>query len=137
MLFMGEEWNSQQSFPFFCDFHGELAEAVRGETPGVCALPAIQDPLQRERIPDPQVAATFESARLDWAALDSDQHWQWLDGYREILQIRAREIVPRIARIAPGARYTVLGPLAVRQGTKPSRTQKPTWRRGTSKPLLA
>ena len=100
-------------------------------------FPQFQDPLQRERIPDPQVAATFESARIDWAALDSDQHWQWLDGYREILQIRAREIVPRIARIAPGARYTVLGPLAVRQGTKPSRTQKPTWRRGTSKPLLA
>ena len=29
MLFMGEEWGSTAPFPFFCDFDGELAEAVR------------------------------------------------------------------------------------------------------------
>ena len=29
MLFMGEEWGSKAPFPFFCDFEGELAEAVR------------------------------------------------------------------------------------------------------------
>ena len=29
MLFMGEEWGSKAPFPFFCDFKGELADAVR------------------------------------------------------------------------------------------------------------
>ncbi|MGA7998746.1 MAG: malto-oligosyltrehalose trehalohydrolase, partial [Bradyrhizobium sp.] len=29
MLFMGEEWGSTRPFPFFCDFQGDLAEAVR------------------------------------------------------------------------------------------------------------
>ena len=29
LLFMGEEWGSKRPFPFFCDFSGELADAVR------------------------------------------------------------------------------------------------------------
>ena len=29
MLFMGEEWGSKTPFPFFCDFQGDLADAVR------------------------------------------------------------------------------------------------------------
>ncbi len=29
LMFMGEEWGSTQPFPFFCDFQGDLAEAVR------------------------------------------------------------------------------------------------------------
>ena len=29
MLFMGEEWGSKTPFPFFCDFKGDLADAVR------------------------------------------------------------------------------------------------------------
>ena len=29
MLFMGEEWGSKAPFPFFCDFEGDLADAVR------------------------------------------------------------------------------------------------------------
>src|SRR5262249_128090 len=29
LMFMGEEWGSIRPFPFFCDFRGELAQAVR------------------------------------------------------------------------------------------------------------
>ena len=29
LLFMGDEWGATQPFPFFCDFQGDLAEAVR------------------------------------------------------------------------------------------------------------
>src|SRR5258707_50815 len=29
LMFMGEEWGSTTPFPFFCDFHGALADAVR------------------------------------------------------------------------------------------------------------
>ena len=29
LMFMGDEWGAREPFPFFCDFKGELAEAVR------------------------------------------------------------------------------------------------------------
>ena len=29
LMFMGDEWGAREPFPFFCDFTGELAEAVR------------------------------------------------------------------------------------------------------------
>ena len=45
MLFMGEEWGAEQPFLFFCDFQGELAEAVReGPARGILALSGIRRP---------------------------------------------------------------------------------------------
>ena len=29
LMFMGDEWGTRQPFPFFCDFKGDLANAVR------------------------------------------------------------------------------------------------------------
>ena len=29
LMFMGDEWGAREPFPFFCDFKGDLAEAVR------------------------------------------------------------------------------------------------------------
>ena len=29
LMFMGDEWGARRPFPFFCDFQGELADAVR------------------------------------------------------------------------------------------------------------
>src|ERR1700682_1557215 len=63
MLFMGEEWGSRAPFPFFCDFEGELADAVRGgrrkEFAGAYAK-------YGDGIPDPLDPSTFQSAILDW-----------------------------------------------------------------------
>lgn len=73
MLFMGEEWAADQPFPFFCDFGPDLAAAVRnGRREEFSRFPEFQDPAQRERIPDPIAEATFQSAKLDWGALDRD-----------------------------------------------------------------
>ncbi len=45
MLYMGEEWASEQPFPFFCDFQGDLAEAVReGRRKEFAAFPEFADP---------------------------------------------------------------------------------------------
>ena len=42
MLFMGEEWSAAEPFPFFCDFEGELAEAVRqGRRKGIRPVPRV------------------------------------------------------------------------------------------------
>ena len=35
LLFMGDEWGAREPFPFFCDFKGELADAVRKAAAGV------------------------------------------------------------------------------------------------------
>ena len=65
MLFMGEEWGSTQAFPFFCDFGGELAEAVRRGRKAEFA--AAYSGLCERALPDPVAERTFRSAMLDWS----------------------------------------------------------------------
>jgi len=94
MLFMGEEWGSKAPFPFFCDFHGELADAVRQgrrrEFAGAYAK-------YGDEVPDPLSAATFRSAVPDWGARDQPAGRQRLALVRDLLAIRRREIMPRLA----------------------------------------
>jgi malto-oligosyltrehalose trehalohydrolase len=99
MLFMGEEWGSQAPFPFFCDFHGDLAEAVRSgrrkEFAGAYAK-------YGDEIPDPLMVSTLQSAVPDWASLDAEPGRKRLALVRELLAIRKREITPRLAGSAFG-----------------------------------
>lgn len=94
MLFMGEEWGATSPFPFFCDFHGELAEAVRQgrrrEFAGAYAK-------YGDEIPDPLEPSTAQSAMLDWTAADAGPGRERLQLVRELLAIRRREITPRLA----------------------------------------
>ena len=94
MLFMGEEWGSKAPFPFFCDFHGDLAEAVRNgrrkEFAGAYAR-------YGDEIPDPLDPSTAQSAVLDWNARDTEPGRKRLALVRELLAIRHREIAPRLA----------------------------------------
>jgi 1,4-alpha-glucan branching enzyme len=96
---MGEEWGSTRPFPFFCDFHGDLAEAVRNgrqkEFAGAYAK-------YRDEVPDPLDGSTFRSAVLDWDALGEAAGRKRLVLVRELLAIRRREIVPRLAGAAFG-----------------------------------
>ena len=114
MLFMGEEWNTAQPFLFFCDFHGELAEAVRkGRREEFAKFPEFQDEKLRARIPDPQAQTTFEASKLDWSALDQEPHTQWLAWHKQLLTVRRERIVPLLPRITSGGNYRVIGPGAV------------------------
>src|SRR4030095_15267714 len=65
LLFMGEEWGSSQPFPFFCDFPGALADAVRKgrREEFKSAYAELGD-----EVPDPLEEAIFRSAVLDWDA---------------------------------------------------------------------
>jgi 1,4-alpha-glucan branching enzyme len=102
LLFMGEEWASKKPFPFFCDFHDELADKVReGRRREFARFPEFQDPKARERIPDPNDPATFAMAVLDWSEGQTAEGRQWLAFYRELLRLRHVEIAPRLADI-PG-----------------------------------
>jgi malto-oligosyltrehalose trehalohydrolase len=115
MLFMGEEWNAAAPFPFFCDFPGELGEAVRkGRREEFAAFPEFKDPAKRDAIPDPVAERTFLSAKLDWDETSREPHAAWLAWYRRILAVRAAEIAPRLEGIARGGRYEILAESAVR-----------------------
>jgi len=111
LLFMGEEWGTRMPFPFFCDFGPELAAAVtRGRREEFARFPAFSDPAVRERIPDPNDPATFQSAVLDWGNTGSAECEAWLGYVRELLGLRQREIVPRLADMPGGAgRYQLFG----------------------------
>jgi len=115
MLFMGEEWASRQPFPFFCDFHGTLAQAVRdGRRAEFAKFPQFQDPNQCNQIPDPQSPATFASAKLNWAERDRSPHREWHLWYQKLIETRRSHIVPRLAKLGiHRGRFTRLGPSAI------------------------
>jgi Domain of unknown function (DUF3459) len=81
MLFMGEEWNASQPFPFFCDFGPELAEAVRKGR-------RAEFPEHSGNIPDPLACETFLSAKLHWEDRAAPEHAAWLAWYERILKVR-------------------------------------------------
>jgi 1,4-alpha-glucan branching enzyme/maltooligosyltrehalose trehalohydrolase len=116
MLFMGEEWGSRVPFPFFCDFHGDLAEAVRKgrrrEFAGAYAK-------YGDDIPDPLSDAAFQSAILDWDTRATAVGTARLGMVKRLLAIRRREIVPRLA----GSRFGY----ASAQANRPLRAN---WRLG-------
>jgi maltooligosyltrehalose trehalohydrolase len=115
MLFMGEEWNATQPFPFFCDYGGDLADAVRtGRYAEFSHLPEFQDVSSRHTIPDPLRSSTFESAVLRWEDCEKSGHREWLRWYRHILAVRRVAILPLMKRLTGGeACYLVRGAQAV------------------------
>jgi maltooligosyltrehalose trehalohydrolase len=103
LIFMGEEWSCRQPFLFFCNFEGELAEAVRnGRREEFARFAAFQDPQARSRIPDPLADSTFRQSVLDWSKRDAIT----IAHYKKLLLLRARAIAPR--KFGPG-KYRMLG----------------------------
>src|SRR5262249_49265572 len=103
MLFMGEEWDAREPFPYFCDFEPELAAKVReGRRHEFARFAKFRDALGLERIPDPTDESTYASARLDWMRLKVPEHASMLDHHRRLLAIRHRDITPLIPKIRSG-----------------------------------
>ena len=85
-------------FLFFCDFKGELAEAVRkGRRENSHASPSSPTAEQAAKIPDPWPKSTFLASKLDWS--EQRRRRRICAYYRELLKSRRREIVP-LLRIA-------------------------------------
>ena len=111
MLFMGEEWGAAQPFLFFCDYHGELAEAVRkGRREEFSRFPEFADPERVAKIPDPAAEATFLASKLDWSRVDT----RHLAYYRELIKTRREYVRPLLPYIRHGGEALVLGEQAVR-----------------------
>jgi malto-oligosyltrehalose trehalohydrolase len=98
MLFQGEEFASKAPFLYFCDFHGELAKAVReGRRKEFSAFARFSDPAARERIPDPNADATFHASKVNWGEATLAEHAAALEHHRALLAIRKRDIVPHLS----------------------------------------
>ncbi len=94
MLFMGEEIGCRQPFLFFTSYTGDLAEAVRtGRRREFARFREFADETAQQRIPDPNHPDTF-TASMPAESPDSDS---WRAFYRELLDLRHRQIVPRLA----------------------------------------
>ncbi len=91
LLFMGEEWGATEPFPFFCDFKGELADAIRQGRKREFAEAYARHGVE---IPDPLAKATRDAAVLDWKAIDQPAHAKRLVLTRDLLSVRRKSIVP-------------------------------------------
>lgn len=100
MLFMGEEWDARQPFPYFCDFNEELNAIVRkGRREELSRLPGFGDGDSAADAPDPTKRETFLSAKLDWQDATSGEGAERLAYYRDLLAVRHKEIIPRLENI--------------------------------------
>ncbi len=94
LIFMGDETGARSPFLFFTDFHDSLADAVReGRRAEFARFPAFAEAEARAKIPDPNDPATFERSRPE----PGPDAAEWMQLYRNLLALRAREIVPRLA----------------------------------------
>jgi malto-oligosyltrehalose trehalohydrolase len=100
LLFMGDEWGSVQPFPFFCDFKGDLANAVREGRKREFAEAYADDDVE---VPDPLAGATMQSAKLDWATTQSHQGKERLALTTALMRARQEHVVPLLRNLIPGA----------------------------------
>ncbi len=115
MIFMGEEWRASTPFPYFCDFHGDLADKVRqGRRDEFKKFPEFQDPANRDRIPDPLAESTFLSAKLRWEEVGNPENAECLGRHRDLIAVRQREIAPLLYGALDNAgTFEIVGPGAV------------------------
>jgi malto-oligosyltrehalose trehalohydrolase len=108
MIFMGEEWNARQAFPFFSDVGEHLAEAIRESR--IAELNSIPHTEDAGMPPDPMSEETFNAAKLAWEDQEKPGCSAMLSLFRDLLRIRHQEIVPRLAGLGGNSgRYKLLG----------------------------
>ncbi|MBV8627140.1 MAG: DUF3459 domain-containing protein, partial [Paraburkholderia sp.] len=107
LLFMEEEYGSDQPFLFFTDYSGDLAEAVReGRRREFARFSAFSDESRRAHIPDPNDARTFAASSPPSllaanSAPDSGERLEWMHFYKSALAVRGKLITPRLAHSKP------------------------------------
>src|SRR5436309_7298424 len=96
MMFMGEEWGSEQPFLFFSDVDPALAENIRQSRIREFSESAPAGTLD---IPDPMAEESFLRSKLDWHERDRPERAEYLAFYRRLLEIRRTEIVPLLVGV--------------------------------------
>lgn len=98
LMFMGQEFTASAPFLFFCDFRGDLAQAVKeGRERDYRRRGFLTE--AAEELVDPNDLAAFMRSKLSWIDLDIDTHREFMQLTKKLLNIRAKKIVPRIPHI--------------------------------------
>lgn len=114
MIWMGEEWAASAAFPFFCDFEGDLADAVReGRRREFSAFAGFGDEAAREAIPDPNAEETFLAAKLDWQERGRGRHLARLNLFGALIALRHEHVIP-LLKSGPAKPAVLLDGTAVR-----------------------
>lgn len=104
LLFMGEEWGETRPFFFFTDFHGDLGRRVdEGRHHEFRRWLSFHDPEKRKLVPDPNAESTFAASKIDWRKPWEPSSGARLDRVGRLLEIRRREIAPRLVGIRGNA----------------------------------
>jgi maltooligosyltrehalose trehalohydrolase len=112
MIFMGEEFGETRPFLYFTDHHDELGKLVTaGRRKEFARFAAFSNPEARTQIPDPNAKTTFEASIPHFTEHTTENSWTEL--YTQCLDLRRREIIPRLAGCTAIA-ATALSPHAVR-----------------------
>ena len=97
LLFMGEEFDADTPFLFFCDFAPELAkEVTSGRRSEFAKFAQFSSPQAQAQIPDPNAKETFLRSKLDWNSAEQERHCDWLKFYGDLLKRRSEQVVRRI-----------------------------------------
>jgi maltooligosyltrehalose trehalohydrolase len=115
LLFMGEEFGCITPFCFFCDFEPDLAQNVtKGRREEFARFTRFNSAEERMKIPDPNSKETFLLSKINWQALDQDDHKVFLNFYQKLLHLRHQEILPRLPGTQGGkAGYRILSERAL------------------------
>jgi maltooligosyltrehalose trehalohydrolase len=90
LLFQGQEWSTPQCFPYFADHEAELAQLVhKGRRESLRQFVSLASRAVQERLPNPGLRDTFDSAKLDWSGqLLQARGQRSLALHRDLLQLR-------------------------------------------------
>lgn len=114
LLFMGQEWCANTPFLYFCDFDGELKQAVtEGRRREFAQFPAFSDPATREQIPDPNAPETFQRSKLDWAELEREPHRHYWQLHQRLLSLRRQHLQPLLQDPSWSGHWQVVGARAL------------------------
>lgn len=98
MFFMGDEFSASTPFQYFCDFGPELAAAVlKGRRAEFGGFKGFGSDAALAAIPDPNAVTTFDASKLKWDERSASPHREMLAYIRTLLDVRNRELVPRLA----------------------------------------
>jgi maltooligosyltrehalose trehalohydrolase len=107
MLFQGEEIGARTPFPFFCDFTGDLADAVRkGRLSEFSAFSGFDG-----NLPDPLDERTFHAARPYDAPSPDTANWRDLTA--RLLTWRRAVVLPLLHSGLTSAHARIIGPKAL------------------------
>ena len=108
MFFMGDEFAASAPFLYFCDFEAQLAAAVSaGRREEFGRFKAFDD--TDAALPEPNDPATFAASKLDWGECARSPHREMLEYIGELLALRQRHLVPRLAQQPGGGTWRLEG----------------------------